>query len=86
MDTVIPPEVVEHLRAIAEKHESFDGYFTTRQLAAEMEISEAKARDMIRTLTRGGKVTRHRLALTDEQAHEMGYLSACGVVVYKYCN
>lgn len=83
-ESVIPADVIDHLRELARREASLDGAFTTKMLAEEMDIGDAQARDIIRQLAREKKVHPRRICLTDQQALEMGYLGGTSIRCYEW--
>ena len=83
MESVIPADVLEHLRSLSERS-ALEGRFTTRQLAEEMGCGEEKARRLIRPLTKDGKVRRRRVSITDQEADELGYLGGTSIICYEW--
>lgn len=84
MESVIPQAVIEHLREIARKQTSFAGAFTTKMLCEEMDISDERARDLLRQLMREGRIQRRRISISDDDAWGMGYLGATSVIAYDW--
>ena len=83
MDSVIPADVLEHLRSLSERS-ALDGLFTTKQLAEQMGCGEEKARRMIRPLIKDGKVRARRVSITDQDADELGYLGGTSIRCYEW--
>lgn len=82
MDSVIPPEVIEQIRAIQEERSSTEGLFTARDVAGAMDVPLEDAKDHIRGWLRAGRVRPRRIGLTDQQAWAMGYLGGGSVLGY----
>lgn len=83
MDTVIPDDVVRHLRELAERKENpIQGGFTTQQVVDLLGVSKPRAREVIRTMVKDGHVHPRRVGLPIDLASELGYLGSCSIVVY----
>ena len=83
MDAVIPPNVLEQLRELAQQSgDPLRGGWTTIQLARAMDLSHDAARDIVRRLMVQGLVTGRRVGISVEQAFELGYLGSCSIMVY----
>lgn len=83
MESVIPPEVLAHLRELSDAS-PLDGCFTTRNLAEQMDCGISKARRIIRGMVQDGKVRPKRVSVTQEEAWEMGMLGGSGVMCYEW--
>lgn len=83
MDAVIPQDVLDHL---SEVHRGLDmeGWWRTEHLAHELGCGIDKARRIVRELLRAGRVQRRVVAVTQEQAVDMGLLAAGRVIVYQW--
>lgn len=84
MESVIPTDVLNHLRGLAKREGSLEGLFTTRQLAEELGCGEDKARRIIRPLLQEGRVRPRRVNISDEQAHELGLLGGTSLRCYEW--
>lgn len=84
MDCVIPQEVLDHIRELADRESSLEGLFTRRQMEDELGVSAKKARDLIRLMLRDGHIRSRRVAISDEQAIELGYLGGTGLRCYEF--
>jgi len=83
METVIPAEVLKHLREIAAKRDDpLHGAFTLQQAADAMQLPRPKAREVLRQLLVDGKLYSRRVGIPQEMAQEMGYLSGCSVPAF----
>lgn len=82
MEAVIPETVMQHLRELNDPQSLLAGGFTTRQLAEELGVGPEAARRRIRQMYRAGSITSRKVALTEADAHELGYLGGCKLIVY----
>ena len=83
METVIPAEVLKHLREIAhQKTDPLGGGYTQAQAAEAMGLTQTKARNVLRQLIVEGKLYSRRVGINQDDAQELGYLSGCSVPAY----
>lgn len=83
METVIPPEVLEHLKSVASENEDRRGWFLRRHLQEALGLQAEATRRRIRKLMLAGRLERRRFCFTDQEADEMGMLAGCGAVMYR---
>ena len=84
MDAVIPANVLEHLRKLAEEQtvDPLRGGFTQEQYANALGLSPYKASKDIKRLFRAGHIQPRTVGLTLSQSLQMGYTRACSTTVY----
>lgn len=84
METVIPADVLEHLRELIEEQtvDPLRGGFTIEQYEIAMGVSNYRARKDIKQLFRAGLIRPRTIGLTFNQALDMGITRACSMTVY----
>ena len=80
---VIPPEVIAHLREVAESTPNTQGWFTRQQYEKALGLKAEATRKRLRILLADGKLERRRFSLSDHEAEAMGMLGGAGVIMYK---
>ena len=84
MDAVIPQDVLDHLRELAQRENTLEGKFTTGHMAEGLGCGHEKARSILRGLMQKGRVRCCRVNVTDEEAWELGYLAGTSIVCYEW--
>lgn len=83
MDTVIPEDVLEHLRAVNQQHTDLEGFFRTENVSDALGVSINRARGILRRALRQGVIVSEKKSVTEHQARELGLLGAGGVTMYR---